>query len=164
MTAELDASWEARGPIDPAQPARGARLEFSGHTGNELYEAQNLYSTYVHVDPEAAPFPPSNLFFRREIVPRVRAARYSHALAVVTLLLLEAAVVDTAVGNARFVLLSDSDAPLYHAGPTWLQALLERRSRVCMRNGGCPVIGPEFVRALLLNRARQSVPAPPLLP
>lgn len=127
---ELVASWAPYAAPEPSSPARGAQLESPGARGHEVYEAQKLFSVYVHMPPTAPRYPPSSLFFRREIVPRIEARRYYHSLTVVGLLLLEAALRDTIVQNARFVLLSDACVPSLHAGVVYLQLMSERRSRV----------------------------------
>lgn len=80
--------------------------------------------------PGSADFPADSVFHGREITPSVHAERFTHKLGVLSLLLLEAALYDEAVPNARFVLLSESDIPLYNAGALYLQLMLSHKSRV----------------------------------
>ena len=123
----LTASWQ---PRTEGPKLRGARLKDTSKTPHPVYAAQSFFSIYVHARPEFAGYPPSSIFYGREISPETDAQRFSHSLALVSLLLLEAALNDPAVENVHFVMVSEADVPLYNAGVLYLQLLNERRSRV----------------------------------
>ena len=125
--AELAASWTKR----PAPlPTRGAALRTPSAAPHPVYAAQPFFSIYVHTPPSFDGFVASSIFHGREIVPQLPAQRFTHSLGTVSLLLLEAALLDTAVRNAKFVVLSESDVPVYNGGALYLQLLNEKRSRV----------------------------------
>lgn len=116
-------------PADDPPPLRGARLATLDAPQHAVYAAQRLFSAYVHVDPTRAALRSNSLFYGRDITPRIAGKRYAHSLTLAALYLFEAALYDTAVRNARFVLVSDSDVPLYHAGVVYWQLLNGQRSR-----------------------------------
>jgi hypothetical protein len=126
-TAELAASWRPmRGPL----PRRGARLVDPHAPHHPIYQAQRLFSLYVHVDPAFPSVDPDSLFAGREITPTIHGKRFTHSLSLIGLHLLEAALLDSTTENARFVLLSDSDVPLYPPAMIYWQLLNSPRSRV----------------------------------
>jgi hypothetical protein len=47
-----------------------------------------------------------------------------------SLLLLEAALLDETVPNARFAVISEADVPVYNAAALYLQLMLSHRSRL----------------------------------
>lgn len=94
-----------------------------------IYEAQGLFSLYVHVPPEFEGYTADSVFYGREITPSTHGERFRHSLGKLSLLLLEAALNDRAVHNARFVMISEADAPLYHAGVTYLELMTSPKSR-----------------------------------
>lgn len=85
---------------------------------------------YVHVPPEFDSYPESSVFHGREITPSTNAERFRHSLGMMSLLLLEAALHDEQVPNARFAIISEADAPMYNAGAMYLQLMLSHRSRI----------------------------------
>jgi Core-2/I-Branching enzyme len=127
VAADLEQSWQPR--AEPF-PGRGARLADAAAPPHPVYAVQQFFSIYVHTRPEFPGYPASSVFHGREIAPRAAAERFRHSLGLVSLLLLEAALVDSAVRNARFVVLSESDVPMYNGGLLFLQLLNERRSRL----------------------------------
>lgn len=126
---ELSKSWTVNSPNAPLRK-RNAALKDPTATPHPIYFAQSLFSIYVHAPPGSDDAPMDSIFHGREIVPSVHAERFSHSLGVLSLLLLEAALYDEAVPNARFVMLSESDIPLYNAGALYLQLMLSHKSRV----------------------------------
>lgn len=84
---------------------------------------------YVHVPPEFEGYEPESIFYGREIKPSTHGERFRHSLGKLSLLLLEAALNDLEVCNARFVMISEADAPLYHAGVTYLELMTSAKSR-----------------------------------
>lgn len=122
-------SWEHIDPTVPL-PRRGAKLRNPHAVPHPVYASQELYSVYVHIPPEFDSYPESSLFHGREISPSVAAERFQHSLGMLSLLLLEAALHDETVPNARFAVISEADAPLYNAGAMYLQLMLSHRSRV----------------------------------
>jgi Core-2/I-Branching enzyme len=122
-------SWEKVDRGAPL-PRRGAKLRNPNAKQHPVYASQELYSVYVHVPPEFKSYPESSLFYGREITPSMNAERFHHSLGMLSLLLLEAALLDETVANARFAVISESDAPLYNAGALYLQLMLSHRSRL----------------------------------
>lgn len=127
--SQLSKSWKLNSPNAPLH-RRDARLKDPDASPHPIYASQSLFSIYVHNPPDASSFPTDSIFHGREITPSLAAERYTHKLGVLSLLLLEAALYDEAVPNARFVLISESDIPLYNAGALYLQLMLSHKSRV----------------------------------
>lgn len=125
----LEKSWEKTDKNAPL-PRRGAKLRNPNAVPHPVYASQELFSVYVHVPPEFDSYPESSIFFGREISPSIRAERFQHSLGMLSLLLLEAALHDESVANARFAVISEADAPLYNAGAMYLQLMLSHRSRL----------------------------------
>jgi hypothetical protein len=84
----------------------------------------------VHTQPSFPDYPSSSILSGREIVPQIKSERFKHSLALVSLLLLEAALYDTAVSNIHFAILSAADVPIYNGGMLWLQLINEKHSRL----------------------------------
>ena len=99
---------------------------------------QALFTVYVHTPPNAT-LPPSSPFTGREIGDRVATAWGSHSIVEATRRLLAAALADPR--NQRFVLLSETCAPLYPAAATYAQLMAEPKSRVnaCAPRDGADV-------------------------
>jgi Core-2/I-Branching enzyme len=127
VAQELQSSWRPR-----AEPftGRGARLRDATKAPHPAYLKQTLFSIYVHAAPTFPGYDRTSLFHGREIHPAIDAQRFHHSLGLVSLLLLEAALLDTQVSNVHFVVLSESDVPLYNSGMLYLQLLNEKRSRL----------------------------------
>ncbi|GAB4817485.1 hypothetical protein N2152v2_004531 [Parachlorella kessleri] len=106
-------------------PSPGSPASHSG-----ILQRQHLFSVYVHAPPDFPGYPPGSLFGGNgTLVPhRVRTWWGSHSLVVATRNLLLEAAADPA--NQRFVLVSETDIPLYDPLTTYQQLLSERRSRV----------------------------------
>lgn len=109
---------------------RGAKLLDPSVPPHPIYAAQELFSLYVHVPPEFEGYTPDSVFYGREITPSTHGERFRHSLGRLSLLLLEAALNDVSVPNARFVMISEADAPLYNAGVTYLELMTNPKSRV----------------------------------
>jgi hypothetical protein len=124
---ELTRSWRPRTDLSQL---RGARLEDAHKNPHAVYAAQSLFSIYVHTRPDFPGYPASSIFYGREIIPRFAAGRYRHSLAVVSLLLLEAALTDNIVQNVHFVVISGAEIPLYNGAMLYMQLLNEKRSRL----------------------------------
>jgi hypothetical protein len=124
---KLKGSWEQRHEVSLP---RGARLRHPEKLPHPVYAAQSLFSIYVHTRRNFSNYPPTSIFWGREIVPQTDSERFKHSLALVSLLLLEAAFYDTSVRNVHFVILSAADVPLYNGGMLWLQLINEKRSRL----------------------------------
>lgn len=127
--SKLSKSWKLNSPNAPLL-RREARLKNPTAPPHPIYASQSLFSIYVHNPPGSDDFTTDSIFHGREITPSLHAERYTHELGVLSLLLLEAALYDEAVSNARFVLLSESEVPLYNAGALYLQLMLSHKSRV----------------------------------
>lgn len=124
---ELTRSWRPR--TDMSQ-LRGASLRDAHKKPHAVYAAQTLFSIYIHTRPEFPGYPASSIFYGREIIPQSAGERFQHSLGIVSLLLLEAALMDNIVQNVHFVMLSEADVPLYNGAMLYLQLLNERRSRL----------------------------------
>lgn len=130
----LEASWQPqRRPLR----GRGAALADPTAQPHPLYAAQRLFSFYMHTPPDFGGYGADSVFRGREIAPHTHGARYSHTLGHITVLLVEAALVDTRVHNARFVTASEACVPLYNVGVLYLQLMADTRSRVgAVQQGG----------------------------
>ena len=124
---QLEASWRPR-----KQPlhGRGAALANPSATPHPVYRHQRLFSIYVHTSPSFHGYGRSSIFHGREIVPKIEAQRFTHSLGRIALHLLEAALLDTTVHNARFVTVSEGCVPSWNGGVIYLQLMMEARSRV----------------------------------
>lgn len=100
-------------------------------TGSELYAQQDLFSIYVHRSVSARPFPGWSVFSGRAIRQRTRTVYASPSLVTALRLLLRAALSNPR--NDKFVLLSESDIPLYHPALIWTQLTVEENSRTMLR-------------------------------
>jgi Core-2/I-Branching enzyme len=109
---------------------RGPKLLDPNVPPHPIYAAQELFSLYVHVPPEFEGYSPDSVFYGREITPSTHGERFRHSLGKLSLLLLEAALNDEQVANARFVMISEADAPLYNAAVTYLELMTSAKSRV----------------------------------
>lgn len=96
---------------------------------------QALFTVYVHTPPNVT-LPATSPFAGREIEDRVATAWGSHSIVEATRRLLAAALADPR--NQRFVLLSETCAPLYPAAATYAQLMAEPKSRV---NACAPAAG-----------------------
>ena len=116
---------------------------------------QALFTVYVHTPPNAT-LPASSPFAGREIADRVATAWGSHSIVEATRRLLAAALADPR--NQRFVLLSETCAPLYPAAATYAQLMAEPKSRVnaCAPAGadvGIHRFSPRMVRGAFKKAA-----------
>eukprot|EP00887_Chlorella_sp_A99_P002199 scaffold21.g2199.t1 len=95
------------------------------------YRQQHLFSIYVHsaasFDPEGA-YPGGSVFENRTLGCRINPEWGSHDLVEAQRLLYRAALEDPL--NSRFLLISESDVPLYPASLIWAQLMSENRSRI----------------------------------
>eukprot|EP00887_Chlorella_sp_A99_P001691 scaffold8.g1691.t1 len=120
--------WDVGG-LEAAQSALSAR-DAAG-----LIARQSLFSVYVHTGGSFA-YPPGSLFAGYQIPRRVEVAWGQWSVAEAERRLLAAALADPR--NQRFVLLSETCAPLHPPQLLYMQLLSERCSRVnaCRRGGG----------------------------
>ena len=145
---QLEASWQrASEPL----PLRGAKLASPRAEPHPVYAAQRLFSMYVHTPPGTEAYPPESIFHGREILPHAESTRFTHSLAKLSLYLLEAALMDTTVHNARFVTLSEACAPIYNGNVMYLEVMREAKSRV-------PPDRPNFLDNLRASQVRLSRP------
>eukprot|EP01026_Neomeris_dumetosa_P069926 TRINITY_DN6940_c0_g1_i10.p1 TRINITY_DN6940_c0_g1~~TRINITY_DN6940_c0_g1_i10.p1 ORF type:complete len:574 (+),score=51.01 TRINITY_DN6940_c0_g1_i10:3-1724(+) len=98
-------------------------------TGREVYEAQSLFSLYVHPLPGYF-YPKGSLFEGRELLARVNTTKAfaQHMMVEAEMALLREALRD--VSNHKFVLLSENCVPLRPPEVVWAQLMSERSSRV----------------------------------
>jgi Core-2/I-Branching enzyme len=155
--SSLRQSWTPYGAYF-TPPRRGARLRDPLKPAHASYAGQSLFSVYVHTPPDFEGYPSTSLFHGREIAPSIKAARFTHQLSVISLLLLEAALYDPQVSNARFVMTSESDIPLYNAAALYLQLIVSSKSYTGRTRTYVPLLKQDMVRVPFLT----PYPAPAL--
>jgi hypothetical protein len=112
-----------------------------------------LFSIYVHSPPEHPAYSEDSLFYGRETSQRIATAWASHSLVAAVRLLLRDALADPL--NKRFILMSESDVPLWPAGLFYLQAMAEPASRVYTCGpGGASWTSPSMADLLHLPRSQ----------
>eukprot|EP00887_Chlorella_sp_A99_P002188 scaffold21.g2188.t1 len=105
----------------------GAGAGSAGDGG--VYSRQHLFTIYVHSQPDYVDTsPPGSIFHDRTVGCRMPTSWGSHSTIDAVRQMTRQALEDPQ--NQRFVLLSESDAPLYPAPLVWLQLMAERHSRV----------------------------------
>ena len=102
---------------------------------DDVIARQHLFDVWVHTLVDFKGFPPGSTFKGRELPPefRVKAVWGTHTLVDATRALLAAAL--TNPRNQKFVLLSESDVPLYSPLVLYAQMMAEPGSRVNACNG-----------------------------
>ncbi|KAI3430985.1 hypothetical protein D9Q98_009388 [Chlorella vulgaris] len=94
-----------------------------------LYQRQRLFTIYVHSPPNyTVPFDEDSIFHGREAKNRVPTEWGTHSLVRAVRLMVAEALQDPT--NQRFMLMSESDIPLWPPGLTYLQLMVEPASRV----------------------------------
>lgn len=96
--------------------------------------SQLLYSVYIHAPPSFQGYPSGALWDGYLIQERVDTKWGDHSLSIATRALISAALVNP--GNQWFVLVSESDIPLYDPLTFYLQLMSENKSRVNACEGG----------------------------
>ncbi|KAL4426018.1 hypothetical protein ABPG75_010034 [Micractinium tetrahymenae] len=121
----------AGGAATAALGALGAAAQAAANS----IEQQRLFSVYVHAPPEFEGYPPGSLFAGRLIPRRIPTGWGDISLVEATRNLLWEAFRDPL--NQRFILLSESDIPLYDPLTLHQQLLAEGKSRVnaCWHKG-----------------------------
>ena len=99
-------------------------------TGSDVIASQHLFDVWVHPSLEFPGFPGDSIFHGRELPPdfRVRTVWGTHTLIDATRALIAAALTNPRA--AKFVLLSESDIPLYSPLTVYAQLMSEPRSRI----------------------------------
>ena len=97
-------------------------------TSTNAIAAQVPYSVYIHAPPSFTGYPPGSLWDNYLIQERITTRWGDYSLTAATRALISAALVDP--GNQWFVLVSESDIPLYDPLTFYLQLMSEQRSRV----------------------------------
>lgn len=94
-----------------------------------LYHRQHLFSVYVHAPAQFKHrYERGSIFYGRKIKGRLTTRWGTHSLVAAARLLLQEALRDPR--NQRFLLLSESDVPLWPPGLLYLQMMAEPRSSV----------------------------------
>ena len=108
---------------------------------------QRLFRVYTHAPPSFTGYPRGSIFRGTLIEDRLSTTWGDHSMVEATRRLLRAALLDGAAGggsNQKFMLLSESCAPMYHPAVVHQQLLHERLSRIdaCAADGsdGLPVV------------------------
>lgn len=93
-----------------------------------MVDNQHLFSVYVHAPPGFPDYHDESLWYGRLVQHRVKTSWGAHTLVEATRHLMWEAFKDPL--NTRFLLLSESDIPLYDPLTMWQQLQSERRSRL----------------------------------
>lgn len=99
-------------------------------TSSNVISSQHLFDVWVHPSQQFPGFPVESIFHGRELPPdfRVRTVWGTHTLIDATRALMAAALTNPRA--AKFVLLSESDIPLYSPLTVYAQLMSEPRSRI----------------------------------
>jgi hypothetical protein len=102
---------------------------------NDKIDAQMLYSVYVHAPPAFQGYHSESLWASYRISKQIPTNWGDHSITLATKALLRAAVANPL--NQRFVLISESDIPLYDSLTFYMQLMSEEKSRVhaCSQGG-----------------------------
>ena len=117
----------------------------SGNTDDpHLILGQRLFRVYTHAPPSFPGYPRGSIFRGTLIEDRLSTTWGDHSMVEATRRLLQAALLDSSGINQKFMLLSESCAPIYHPAVVHQQLLHERLSRVdaCAADGsdGLPIV------------------------
>lgn len=106
--------------------------------GDDDYRLQHLFSIYVHAPPKVRDYHKNSLFRGKLVTHRVATQWGAHTLVEATRHLLWEAFRDPL--NTRFILLSESDIPLYDPLTFYQQLQSETKSRLdtCVHEGTSP--------------------------
>jgi hypothetical protein len=105
----------------------GTEVNEKTHPSNVI-DAQHLFSVYVHAPPEFQGYEPPSLWAGRLVKHRVSTSWGAHTLVEATRNLVWEAYKDPL--NTKFVLLSESDVPIYDPLTMWQQLQAEQHSRL----------------------------------
>ncbi|BDA45402.1 probable glycosyltransferase BC10 at C-terminar half [Coccomyxa sp. Obi] len=95
---------------------------------SEVVDRQHLFSVYVHLPPNKTLSGPPSIFHGREIPGSIPTAWGEWSLANASRVLIREALKDKL--NQRFIMLSESCAPLYPPAVVYQQLMYERKSRI----------------------------------
>lgn len=125
----------AEGASERLEEAFSACEKFSANHNSSLQDpisneisAQHLFSVYIHAPPGFLGYARGSLWYNRLIKHRVHTQWGAHSLVEATRHLLWEAYRDPL--NTRFLLLSETDLPLYDPLTLWQQLQAEQNSRV----------------------------------
>ena len=122
--------------LEPPSTKNNNNKNSSSTTGNgggfnvnvSVIDQQHLFSVYVHAPPSFDGYPAGSLWAGRLIKHRVRTSWGEHTLVEATRHLLWEAFRDPL--NTRFLLISESDIPIYDPLTLWQQLQAESHSRL----------------------------------
>lgn len=135
LKQKLNACMEKSGSVDESIAESSVTSKSHGDsimdsdaaaTSNVL-DSQHLFSVYVHAPPKFRGYSRDSLFYGKLIEDRIETAWGSHNLVEATRNLIWEAYKDPL--NSHFVLLSESDIPLYDPLTFWQQLQAENASR-----------------------------------
>ena len=109
-------------------------LHSAASGGYDVIAAQMLFSVYVHAPSSFEGYHPDSLWALYRIFDRIETRWGDFSLTAATKALLKAAVANPL--NQRFVLISESDIPLYDPLTFYMQLMSEETSRVSACAGG----------------------------
>jgi Core-2/I-Branching enzyme len=103
-------------------------LDYATSGGRDVLAAQMLFSIYIHAPPSFEGYSSDSLWAPYRIFEQIQTRWGDHSLTAATKALLRAAIVNPL--NQRFVLVSESDIPLYDPLTFYMQLMSEEKSRV----------------------------------
>ena len=115
-------------PTEEARGACGIEPPQSYDNDDDVIAQQHLFSVYVHLSADVDAFAMGPMWRTRLVNHRVLTEWGTHSLVIATRSLLWEAFKDPA--NQRFVLISESDIPLWDPLTTYYELMAEQRSRV----------------------------------
>ncbi|KAL4537779.1 hypothetical protein Ndes2437B_g08880 [Nannochloris sp. 'desiccata'] len=109
-------------------------LDSASSGGSDVIAAQMLFSIYIHAPPSFGGYVPESLWAPYRIYDQIQTRWGDHSLTAATKALLKSAIANPL--NQRFVLISESDIPLYDPLTFYMQLMSEEKSRVNACSGG----------------------------
>jgi hypothetical protein len=109
-------------------------LNVAASGGLDVVAAQLLFSVYIHAPPSFKGYPPNSIWGPYRISDQLDTQWGDHSITTATKALLKTALTNPL--NQRFLLISESDIPLYDPLTFYMQLMSEEKSRVNACAGG----------------------------
>ena len=109
-------------------------LDSASSGGSDVIAAQMLFSIYIHAPPSFEGYVSDSIWAPYRIMDQIQTRWGDHSLTAATKALLRSALANPL--NQRFVLISESDIPLYDPLTFYTQLMSEEKSRVNACSGG----------------------------
>ena len=161
--SEGSGSSSSIGPSGSASSSAVTRNSISADDPH-LILGQRLFRVYTHAPPSFPGYPRGSIFRGTLIDDRLSTTWGDHSMVEATRRLLQAALLDAGGSNQKFMLLSESCAPMYHPAVVHQQLLHERLSRIdaCAADGsdGLPVVEGEEEAEERAQERERGLPPP----